>query len=141
MRREHIKDGWWEMRGEPVSALGWPPGTKNAQAHRVWLPVPVQALLAVMGDAGAGFVFAGPRGRAARSLDEAMRRYRAKLGVERATSHDLRRTFYDQHRPEARLYPVHYPKQCHGDEREVTVRVGNDTETRSAPCTTLTCWR
>jgi integrase len=74
MRREHTKDGWWEMPGEPVPSLGWPPGTKNAQAHRVWLPVPVQALLAVMGDAGAGFVFAGPRGRAARSLDEAMRK-------------------------------------------------------------------
>ena len=28
MRREHIRDGWWEMPGEPVEALGWP-GTKT----------------------------------------------------------------------------------------------------------------
>jgi integrase len=37
MRREHIVDGWWEMPGEPMPALGWP-GTKNAATHRVWLP-------------------------------------------------------------------------------------------------------
>ena len=40
-----------------------------------------------------GFVFAGPRGRAVRGLDEAMRSICTKLGVERATPHDLRRTF------------------------------------------------
>jgi integrase len=34
MRREHIKDGWWEMPGEPIATLGWP-GTKNGQVHRV----------------------------------------------------------------------------------------------------------
>jgi integrase len=45
MRREHIKDGWWEMPGEPVPLLGWP-GTKNAQGHRVWLSAPVRALIA-----------------------------------------------------------------------------------------------
>jgi integrase len=45
MRREHIKDGWWEMPGDPVPSLGWP-GTKNAQAHRVWLSAPSQALIA-----------------------------------------------------------------------------------------------
>ena len=92
MRREHIKDGWWEMPGEPVPTMGWP-GTKNAQAHRVWLSTSVQALLAEMGDAATGFVFAGPRGRAVRGLDEAMRSICTKLGVERATPHDLRRTF------------------------------------------------
>ena len=92
MRREHNKDGWWEMPGETVQTMGWP-GTKNAQAHRVWLPAPVQALLAEMGDAATGFVFAGPRGRAVRGLDEAMRSICTKLGVERATPHDLRRTF------------------------------------------------
>jgi integrase len=92
MRREHMKDGWWEMPGETVQTMGWP-GTKNAQAHRVWLPAPVQALLAEMGDAATGFVFAGPRGRAVRGLDEAMRSICTKLGVERATPHDLRRTF------------------------------------------------
>ena len=49
MRREHIKDGWWEMPGEPVPALGWP-GTKNGESHRVWLPQAAQALLAELGD-------------------------------------------------------------------------------------------
>ena len=91
MRREHIKDGWWELRGEPVPGI-WP-GTKNAQSHRVWLPQPVQKLLAELGDGGAtGFVFAGPRGRAVRDLDEAMRAICAKIGVERVTPHDLRRS-------------------------------------------------
>ena len=42
MRREHIVDGWWEMPGEPVPALGWP-GTKNGASHRVWLPKAAQA--------------------------------------------------------------------------------------------------
>jgi integrase len=59
----------------------------------VWLPASVQALLAEMADASTGFVFAGPRGRAVRGLDEAMRSICTKLGVERATPHDLRRTF------------------------------------------------
>jgi integrase len=93
MRREHIVDGWWTLPGEPVPTLGWP-GTKNAQAHRVWLPAPVQALLG--GDEHAppgGFVFANPRGGPVRGLDGAMRAICAKLGVERATPHDLRRTF------------------------------------------------
>jgi integrase len=94
MRREHIIDGWWEMPGEPVPALGWP-GTKNAATHRVWLPVAVQALVAELadGDTATGFVYAGPRGRAVHGLDAAMRAVCAKLGVERATPHDLRRTF------------------------------------------------
>jgi integrase len=62
MRREHIKDDWWEMPGEPVPALGWP-GTKNAQGHRVWLPAPVWTILSELApdDASTGFVFAGPR--------------------------------------------------------------------------------
>jgi integrase len=94
MRHEHIVDGaWWEMPGEPVPALSWP-GTKNGESHRVWLPVPVRALLGELGDeASTGFVFAGPRGRAVAKLDAAMRSISAKLGVERATPHDLRRTF------------------------------------------------
>ena len=93
MRREHIVDGWWEMPGEPVPALGWP-GTKNGESHRVWLPKPVQALIAELADDGAttGFVFAGPRGGPVRGLDAAMRAICTKLGVERATPHDLRRT-------------------------------------------------
>jgi integrase len=92
MRREHIVDGWWEMPGEPVPALGWP-GTKNSQTHRIWLPAPAQALLAELDDKAAeGFVFAGRGGRPVDGLDAAMRAICAKLGVERATPHDLRRT-------------------------------------------------
>jgi integrase len=92
MRREHIVDGWWEMPGELVPALGWP-GTKNGESHRVWLPKAAQALLAELADdASTGFVFQGARGRPARGLDAAMRAICAKLGVERATPHDLRRT-------------------------------------------------
>jgi integrase len=89
MRREHIVDGWWEMPGEPVPTLGWP-GLKNKQSHRVWLPKPVQALIAELGNGG--FVFAGPRGRPVHGLDAAMRAACKQLGVERATPHDLRRT-------------------------------------------------
>ena len=63
MRREHIDDGWWEMPGEPVPALGWP-GTKNAQGHRVWLSAPARRLLPRRAtSATTGFVFAGSRGR------------------------------------------------------------------------------
>jgi integrase len=88
MRREHIKDGWWEMPGEAVPGI-WP-GTKNAASHRVWLPRAVQQLI---GDGNApGFVFAGPRGGPIIRLDDAMRTLCAKLGIERATPHDLRRT-------------------------------------------------
>jgi integrase len=92
MRREHIKDGWWEMPGEPVPLLGWP-GTKNAQGHRVWLSAPVQALMAELAGQGAGFVFTGPRQGPVTGLDGAMRAACSKLGVERVTPHDLRRTF------------------------------------------------
>jgi integrase len=92
MRREHIADGWWTMPGEPVPSLGWP-GTKNGESHRLWLPAPAQALLGELGGEASGFVFAGPRGAAVKGLDEAMRSICTKLGVERATPHDLRRTF------------------------------------------------
>jgi integrase len=93
MRREHIKDGWWEMPGQPTDDLGWP-GTKNGQAHRVWLPAPAQALIADLVDEAttAGLVFTGPRGGPANGLDAAMRTICTKLGAERATPHDLRRT-------------------------------------------------
>jgi integrase len=92
MRLEHVKDGWWEMPGTSVPELGWP-GTKNGKSHRVWLPKAAQALLAELADdASTGFVFQGARGRPARGLDAAMRAICAKLGVERATPHDLRRT-------------------------------------------------
>jgi integrase len=87
MRREHIIDGWWEMPGLPVPALGWP-GTKNKANHRVWLPAPVQALLAELDGRSTGFVFAGGRN----GHPAAMHAICEKLGVERATPHDLRRT-------------------------------------------------
>jgi integrase len=88
MRREHVHGFWWEMPGDPVPELGWP-GTKNGQNHRVWLPQPVQALV---GDGRTGFVFSNSRGGAVDRLDDAMRAICAKLGAEKATPHDLRRT-------------------------------------------------
>jgi integrase len=91
MRREHLKDGWWEMPGGPIADI-WP-GTKNGRAHRVWLPKPVQALLNDgAADNGIGFVFAGQRGGPVSHLDAAMRDICTRLGIERATPHDLRRT-------------------------------------------------
>ena len=84
MRREHIVDGWWTLPGSPVAGLGWP-GTKNGQSHRVWLVKPVQELLAELDDDGQLFPRLG-------KLDEAMRDICTKLGVERATPHDLRRS-------------------------------------------------
>jgi integrase len=91
MRREHIKDGWWEMPGKPVPPLRWP-GTKNEESHRVWLPSSVQALIADLGDSMGGFVFQGSRGGPARDLDGAMRTISTKLGTEPVRPHDLRRT-------------------------------------------------
>jgi integrase len=89
MRREHIKDGWWEMPGEPIAGI-WP-GTKNGRSHRVWIPKPAQALLG--DDTGIGFVFAGERGGAVSHLDGAMRAICKQLGIEpKATPHDLRRS-------------------------------------------------
>jgi integrase len=92
LRREHIIDGWWEMPGEPVPALGWP-GTKNGESHRVWLPAAAQAVLADLdGDASSGFVFASARGGPITDLDRAMRELFQKLGGTPARPHDLRRT-------------------------------------------------
>ena len=90
MRWEHIVDGWWEMPGVPQS--GWP-GTKNKQAHRVWLAVPVLEVLADFDAQPAGYVLATPRGAAVIGLAAAMRNVCAKLNAPRATPHDLRRTF------------------------------------------------
>jgi integrase len=91
MRYEHIKDGWWEMPGEPVPASSWP-GTKSGNGHRVWLPQPVREILAELGEGkSTGFVFA-ENGHAIRGLDGAMRAVCAKLKAERATPHDLRRS-------------------------------------------------
>jgi integrase len=87
MRHEHIKDGWWEMPGEPAPTLSWP-GTKNGASHRVWIPTPVRDLI---GTGGTGFAFAGRVGPIT-GLDDAMREICRKLDIERATPHDLRRT-------------------------------------------------
>ena len=93
MRHEHIKDGWWEMPGDPVPSVGWP-GTKNGAAHRVWIPNPALSVIAEVAEEGAraGFVLAGPRGGPVRGLDAAMRTICRELQIERATPHDLRRT-------------------------------------------------
>jgi integrase len=91
MRREHIIDGWWCMLGKPVAKLGWP-GTKNGASHRVWLPYAARELIAEIGSADTGFVFATERGKPVR-LEVHMQNICAKLGVsEKATPHDLRRT-------------------------------------------------
>jgi integrase len=93
MRREHIKDRWWEMPGDPVAALSWP-GTKNAESHRVWLSEPVLNILAeIDDDATTGFVFAGAHGGPITALPVAMQAICTKIKAERATPHDLRRTF------------------------------------------------
>jgi integrase len=91
MRVEHVKENWWEMPGEPVPALGWP-GTKNKMTHRIWLPEAAQTLLTAQ-DAS-GLVFEAARGKAvdASKLAVVMQSVCAKLGVERVTPHDLRRT-------------------------------------------------
>ena len=99
MRKEHIKDGWWELPGQPVPDLGWP-GTKNAQTHRVWLPQRARSIMAELDDDNndddsnnvTGFVFATEHGSAIANLGAAMRNVCKKIGAERATPHDLRRT-------------------------------------------------
>jgi integrase len=95
MRREHLRDGWWEMPGDPVPALGWG-GLKNGQSHRVWLSEPVRAIIEeVSGGSNepVGFVFAAARGGPVADLPNAMKAIVKRLGAERATPHDLRRTF------------------------------------------------
>ena len=89
MRREHVIDGWWQMPGEPVPAIGWP-GTKNGKSHRVWLSAPAQAILAELsdGDDAVGFVFRGHRGGAPNRVDGTMRDLCRKMAIERATPHD-----------------------------------------------------
>jgi integrase len=89
MRREHIVDGWWELPGQPVAELSWI-GTKNGDSHRVWLPASVRSII---GSTATGFAFPGKRGQGVAGLDTAMRKICAALNVDRATPHDLRRTF------------------------------------------------
>jgi integrase len=86
MRQDHIADGWWTLPGAPDGS-GWP-GTKNGASHRVWLPQPVQRIIAELNyDDGTGFVFGQPM-----DLTATMRRICRELNVPRATPHDLRRT-------------------------------------------------
>jgi integrase len=95
MRREHIVDNcWWEMPGAPVPSRNWP-GTKNGEGHRVWLSALVRTLIAELSEdeSASGFVFGGSRGGPVHNLDAAMRAISKRLRVERATPHDLRRTF------------------------------------------------
>ncbi len=111
MRSEHIKDGWWEMPGDPVAALDWP-GTKNGLSHRVWLPQVVQDIIAELEPTG--FVFVAPRGGAIQSLDVAMRAICKQLKIDEddwATPHDLRRPWHQGHR--AWLWP-----RCDGPHSE-----------------------
>jgi integrase len=90
MRHEHIADGWWTLPGSPDPASRWP-GTKNAQTHRVFLPAPVQEIIAEQvrqkSVPVSGFVFGSPP-----ALDLAMRDICKALNVPRCTPHDLRRT-------------------------------------------------
>jgi integrase len=91
MRAEHLRDGWWEMPGEPDPALGWP-GTKNGESHRVWLSAPARAVLARL--PGQGFIFADRNGRTNLRLPDVMRAICNDLGItNRATPHDCRRSF------------------------------------------------
>jgi integrase len=91
MRREHIVDGgWWQLPGAPMPELGWP-GTKNGASHRVWLPAPVQKIIAELGDGTSGFVF---EGQTIHKAAAAMRDVCRALGVkDKVTPHDLRRSF------------------------------------------------
>jgi integrase len=91
MRTEHLKDGWWEMPGDPVPELNWP-GTKNGAAHRVWLPKPVLDIIAEL-EPEPGFVFDNSEGNPIDKLDTALRAICTALKVvDRVTPRDLRRT-------------------------------------------------
>jgi integrase len=85
MRYDQISDGWWTLPGAPDAATQWP-GTKNAQTHRVWLPQPVQEIIAEL-KCGDDFVFG-------QSVDVArpMRNICKQLKVPHTTPHDMRRT-------------------------------------------------
>jgi integrase len=122
MRWEHVKDGWWELPGAPSEGWPGTKNAKGhriwlSEAVRDIITVcrkddgvDFNAAGSVFngtyrngprgGDGGdlniagspfprAGFVF----GRAVSGLDKAMRDICTRLGIERATPHDLRRTF------------------------------------------------
>ena len=83
MRREHIKENWWEMPGKPVPELKWP-GTKNGESHRVWMPAQVMELIVELteDDPSSGFVFATSNGNAIDTMAEAMRSICSELKAE-----------------------------------------------------------
>jgi integrase len=91
MRREHIDGNWWEQPGEAKPEIGWP-GTKNGLGHRLPLTRQVTALL---GEGSSGFVLQGTRGQRldTKFLAKQMKVICRTLGVERATPHDLRRSW------------------------------------------------
>jgi integrase len=84
MRHEHIVDGWWAQPGKP-DGNGWP-GTKNGMSHRVWL-VPAVREIVRRG------TISGPVFKRRPAMASLMQRLCKELNVERATPHDLRRTF------------------------------------------------
>ncbi len=93
-RPYRARGGWWTQPGEPDGE--WP-GVKNKTTHRVWLSEPVVAIIQKHMD-GPGFVFRGKRGPAISGewLRGVMARACDIAGVpkaNRATPHDLRRTF------------------------------------------------
>jgi integrase len=82
--RHVVDERWWAMPGAPDPGMSWP-GTKNAQGHRVWLSEPVHELLLDVLAAST---------RSTARMQQDMRAICARLGVsEKATPHDLRRTF------------------------------------------------
>ena len=74
-----------------MPALDWP-GTKNGATHRVWLPAAAQAIITGTDTDGLVFALCG-KALDSDKLGRAMREICAKLKVERATPHDLRRTW------------------------------------------------
>jgi integrase len=96
MRREHIRDGWWEMPGEPSG--DWP-GTKNGRSHRVWLPQPATLLATnnVPSVTPTERVIDFDNVPSVAQLAATMRTICTQLGVtQKVTPHDLRRTFLSQ---------------------------------------------
>jgi integrase len=66
-------------------------GDEERREPPLWLPAAARELIADLGDEDSGFVFATTRGRPVK-LEAAMQGICAKLGADRATPHDLRRT-------------------------------------------------
>jgi integrase len=108
MRHEHIKDGWWEMPGKP-DGTGWR-GTKNGLSHRVWLVPAARDQIGgrpPISNEGrktgqpvfaedqkvSQLTFSGPVFKRRPAMASLMQRLCKELNVERATPHDLRRTF------------------------------------------------